>query len=107
MSKFLFSYHGGGGMPESEEERAKLMAAWGEWYGANGAAFTDTGNPVAASMTVGPDGTSEGGAANPVTGYALVDAPDIAAACAIAAACPIVTVEGGSVEVGETFEVAM
>ncbi len=107
MTKFLFSYHGGGGMPESEEEQTKLMAAWGEWYGANGAAFTDTGNPVGASKTVGPDGTSEGGAANPVTGYALVDAPDMAAACAIAEACPIITHETGSVEVGETFVVTM
>ena len=58
-------------------------------------------------MTIGPDGTSEGGAANPVTGYGVVDAPDMAAACAIAKACPIVALSGGSVEVGETFEVNM
>jgi len=28
MAKYLLSYHGGG-MPESEEEGAKIMAAWG------------------------------------------------------------------------------
>lgn len=105
MPKFLFSYHGGG-MPDSEEEQAKHMAAWGEWFGANGSAFTDMGNPVGACMTVGPDGTSEG-ATNAVTGYGIVEAPDMAAACAIAAACPNVTLGGGSVEVGETFEVNM
>ena len=30
MAKYLFTYHGGG-MPESEQEQAKHMAAWGEW----------------------------------------------------------------------------
>jgi hypothetical protein len=32
MTKYLFTYFGGG-MPDSEEEQAKHMAAWGEWMG--------------------------------------------------------------------------
>ena len=30
MAKYLFVYHGGS-MPESEEEGAKVMEAWGLW----------------------------------------------------------------------------
>ncbi|MEO6651251.1 MAG: hypothetical protein ABIP17_01170 [Ilumatobacteraceae bacterium] len=42
MTKFLFTYHGGG-MPESEEEQARHMAAWGEWMGTHADAFVDMG----------------------------------------------------------------
>lgn len=104
MPKYLFSYHGGG-MPESEEEQAQHMAAWGEWMGANQSAWVDMGAPVGAVMTVTGNGDSEGGGANPVGGYGIVDAPDIATACEIARGCPVVTLSGGSVEVGETFEI--
>ena len=104
MPKYLFSYHGGG-MPDSEEEQAKHMAAWGEWMGANGAAFVDMGAPVGAQMTVTQGGATDGGGANPVGGYGIIEAADMAAACAIAKGCPVVTLSGGSVEVGETFEI--
>ena len=45
MAKYLLSYHGGG-MPESEEEGARVMAAWGEWMGSLGESMVDGGNPV-------------------------------------------------------------
>ena len=106
MAKYLFSYHGGG-MPESEAEQQEHMAAWGAWFGANEGAFSDVGAPVGMMKTVGPDGTSDGGGANPVGGYGLVEAESLDAACAIAAGCPVITLSGGSVEVGETFEVNM
>ncbi len=106
MAKYLFTYHGGG-MPESEAEQAKHMAAWGEWMGANGAAFVDMGAPVGASSTVGADSVSDGWGDNGVGGYSLVEAPDMAAACEIAKGCPVVTLSGGTVQVGETFEVTM
>ncbi len=40
MTKYLFAYHGGG-MPDTEEESAKVMAAWGEWMGSHEAGFID------------------------------------------------------------------
>ena len=104
MPKYLFSYHGGG-MPESEEEQAKHMAAWGEWMGSHADAFVDMGAPVGAVMTVGADNRSDGGGANPVGGYGIVEAADMDAACRIAAGCPVVVLSGGTVEVGETFEI--
>lgn len=104
MPKYVFAYHGGG-MPESEEEQARHMAAWGEWMGSHETAFLDMGAPIGATMTVGTEGASEGGGANPIGGYGLIEAPDMATACEIASGCPVVTLSGGTVEVGETFEI--
>lgn len=104
MAKYVFAYHGGG-MPESEEEQAKHMAAWGEWMGAHEAAFADMGAPTSIAKTVSPDGVADGGGANPITGYGLIEAADIDAACEIAKGCPIVVLSGGTVEVAETFEI--
>ena len=106
MPKYLFSYHGGG-MPESEDEQAKHMAAWGEWMGAHADAFVDMGAPVGAAKTVSADSVTDGWGENGVGGYSLVNAPDFDAACEIAKGCPVVTLSGGTVEVGETFDVEM
>ncbi len=103
MAKYLFAYHGGG-MKEGEEAQAAAMAAWGSWMGQHGAAFADGGAPTMMNMTVDGSGASDGGGANPVTGYALIEAEDMAAACAIAEGCPIIA-DGGSVEVSQTIDV--
>jgi hypothetical protein len=104
MANYLLAFHGGG-MPETEEEQAKVMAAWGEWYGKLGAAVVDGGNPVGQTRTIASDGsTSEGGGANPVSGYAIISANDIDQAVESAKGCPILE-GGGSIEVAETFEV--
>ncbi|MBE1204634.1 YciI family protein [Aminobacter carboxidus] len=103
MAKFLFVYHGGA-MPQSEEEGAKVMKAWMDWFGALGAAVVDGGNPVGKSQTVAANGTvTNDGGANPVSGYSVVDAKDPADAARIAKGCPIL-VAGGSVEVAPIIE---
>jgi hypothetical protein len=84
-------------MPESEAEQAEDMAAWGEWFGANGASFTHMGATTAAAKTVSQDCVTDGGGANPISGYGIVEATDIDGARAIAAGCPIVGLSGGSV----------
>lgn len=99
MSKYLFVYHGGS-MPETEEEGAKVMAAWGAWMGGLGAALVDGGAPVGMSNTVSASGTVDGGGANPASGYSIVEAASADAACEMAAGCPI-NGSGGSVEVAE------
>jgi len=106
MPKYVFAYHGGG-MPESEEEGARHMAAWGEWMGSIGEAFVDMGAPCSIAKTVTRQGVSDGGGANPLSGYGLVEAADIEAAVEMAKGCPIVTLSDGSVEVAETFEIDM
>lgn len=103
MSKFLFVYHGGS-MPETEEEGARVMAAWGAWFQGMGAAVVDGGNPTGPSSTVHGGGrvTSDGGA-NPASGYSLVQADSLEQALELAKGCPILDA-GGSVEVAETMD---
>ncbi len=103
MAKYLLAYHGGG-MPETEEALAASMAAWGAWMGGLGQALVDPGNPVGATTTVAADrSTSDGGGANPVTGYSIVEADSMASALDLARSCPILD-DGGTVELCETFD---
>ena len=62
MPKFLFVYHGGG-IPESQEEQERTMAAWGAWYEGMGAATVDPGAPVGQSHTVSSEGHEDHGGA--------------------------------------------
>lgn len=103
MAKFLYIFHGGK-MPETPEEGAAAMAAWGAWYEGMGGATIDPGNPVEKSHTVGPSGHSEDGGPNPASGYCIVEYPDYDAACAAAAKNPIVLDGSGTVEVARIHE---
>jgi hypothetical protein len=72
MANYLLAYHGGG-MAETEEEQARVMAAWGKWYEDLGASIVDGGNPMGPAQTVSSDGlVTEGGRVNPVTGYTII-----------------------------------
>ena len=103
MAKYLFVYHGGSD-PETEEEVAEVLDAWGNWFGSMGAAVIDGGNPVGASSTVNPDGSvAENGGANPASGYSLIEASDKQDALAKAKGCPILAA-GGSIEVAEAID---
>jgi hypothetical protein len=102
MATYLLAYHGGS-MPETEEEGAKIMAGWTEWYGKLGAAVVDGGNPVGQNTTIASDGSVKNdGGANPVTGYTIISAAGIDAAVDMAKGCPILD-GGGSIEVAETI----
>ena len=103
MQKFMFAYHGGG-RPETEEEGAKVMAAWQSWLGGMGAACVDMGNPVGMSKTVSAEGLADNGGANPLSGYTIVQAADIDAACDLAKGCPILEGGAGSIEVAAIVE---
>ncbi len=108
MPKYVLAYHQNGGqpgsMPESEEEMAEVMKAWEGWFGAIGANLVDGGNPIAFAKTVNSDGSvSDGAGANPLTGYSLVNAPDIDAAVEMAKGCPVLA-NDGNVEVAEAID---
>jgi len=103
MAKYLFVYHGGKS-PESEQEIAEVLDAWGSWMGGMGAAVVDGGNPVGLSKTVNPDGTvANNGGSNPASGYGLFEAADLDDAIAKAQGCPILQA-GGSVELAECID---
>ena len=103
MAKYLFVYHGGS-HPETDEEVAAVMDAWGAWMGGMGSAVVDGGNPVGMSTTVQPDGTVENnGGSNPASRYGIFEAADEADAIAKAQGCPILEA-GGSVELAEIID---
>ena len=104
MAKFVLLYTGGG-MPESEEEQAKVMAAWGAWYEGLGEAVVDPGNPFSpAVQNIVSDGTvSEGPIGKMASGYSILSTDSMEAAIAMAKKCPML--EGnGQITVYETFD---
>ncbi len=102
MPKYVFAYHGGSA-PSSPEEGKKVMDAWMAWFGKLGPAIADGGNPCGPSMTVATNGVSQGGGANPISGYSLINAADMDAAVAMAKDCPILT-GGGTVEIAQAMD---
>ena len=105
MADFLLVYRGGG-MPETEEEQARVMDAWAAWFGQLGPAVKDPGNPFTPeSKTISADGSiSDTTSAPQATGYSIITADSLGAAVDLAKGCPVL--EGGaSVEVYETFPV--
>ena len=101
MPKYVFAYHGGKA-PEDPEEGAKVMAAWEAWMNGLGEAIVDPGNPVGVSKTVTANGVEDHGGSNPLSGYTLVNADSIEAACEMAKGCPILV--DGTIEVAEAMD---
>ncbi|MDX1416923.1 MAG: hypothetical protein R3293_22155 [Candidatus Promineifilaceae bacterium] len=103
MTNFVLIYTGGG-MPESEEEGAKVMAAWGAWYEKMGAAIVDGGNPFGPSKSVTKDGVNDGPVSSPSpTGYTIIAADSLDEAVAQVGDHPHLNY-GGQVSVFETFQ---
>ena len=103
MTNFVLVYTGGG-MPESEEEQAAVMAAWGKWYENMGADIVDGGNPFGASKSVTKGGVSEGPISSPpATGYTIIAADSLDTAVAKVKNHPHLN-HGGQVSVYETFQ---
>jgi hypothetical protein len=100
MANYVLVYKGGG-MPATEEERQKVMAAWGQWFGTLGQALVDGGNPFGPSSAITPDGSVRDGASSGLSGYSIVKADSMPAATSLAKGCPLLT-SGGTVEVYET-----
>ncbi|MDQ6691578.1 MAG: YciI family protein [Candidatus Dormibacteraeota bacterium] len=101
MANFLLLYEGGK-MPESQTEQAKVMDAWGAWFGQLGDAVVDGGNPFTpAAKTISSDGTVRDGAGS-ASGYSVIKAGSLDEAVAKAKGCPVLA-GGASVAVYETF----
>ena len=103
MAKYVFAYHGGDGMPETEAEQQQMMSAWEAWFGQLGASVVDGGNPFGASATIGPDGSTNDSGSKQLTGFSVVTADSLADAIDKGKGCPVLA-NGGSVEVYETIE---
>lgn len=103
MATYLLAYTGGS-MPETAEEQAAAMAAWGAWFGGVGDTIVDQGNPFGPSASLAPDGSVTDGGSSHLTGYSILKADSLGAATTLAKDCPVLS-SGGSIEVYETFEV--
>jgi hypothetical protein len=103
MGNYLYAYRGGK-RAETDEERERVMAAWGAWFGQLGDAVVDGGNPFGASASVSGDGGTSDGAPSGLGGYSVIRADDLAAATELAKGCPVLS-DGGAVDVYETLEV--
>ena len=101
MANYVLVYHGGS-MPESQEEGAKVMAAWGEWFQQLGGALVDGGNPASATKTIAANGSVSDDPNGP-SGYSILKADSLDAAVALAKGCPVLQ-GGASIQVVETFE---
>ena len=105
MSLFVFAYHGGPKSMTPEQGKAH-MGKWMAWMESLGDAVVDRGQAVGKSMTVGPSGIEEGGGANPLSGFTVVQAKDMDAALKMATASPHIDV-GGTIEVAPALDMAM
>jgi hypothetical protein len=104
MPKYVLAYYGGG-MPETPEAQAKVMQAWGDWFGQLGSALADGGNPTSgAAKTISPDGSVQDGAnGTPMSGYSIIEAPSLEGATELARGCPVLQ-GGATITVVETFD---
>jgi hypothetical protein len=102
MAEFIFVYHGGA-KPSDDADVAAIMGQWEAWMGGAGDAFVNMGAPVGMSKTVSSAGVADDGGSNPTSGFSIVQAADINAACELAKGCPIHE-SGGSVEVAEMMK---
>ena len=101
MPKYILGFHGGGAPSADPKEAEASMARWVSWYKDMGSAVADMGNPTMSAKTVEAGGrVSNGGGANPLSGYSIIEARDIDTAVSLAKGCPIYA-SGGSVEVAE------
>lgn len=109
MANYALVYHGGVMDPTAvtQEQRDAEMAKWGVWYEELGAAIVDGGAPFMHHKTISSDGSvSDGGGANPATGYSIVAADDIDGAIALAKGCPILETPDGTIEVVEAIDMS-
>ncbi len=102
MSKFLLLMHFTGDYPTDEAGQAEMGQAWGGWYGSLGPAIVDAGGQGGQATAVSAGGTSD--VSGGVTGYAIVEATDHAAAVEIAQRNPIVAGDNGTVDVIDIIE---
>ena len=103
MPDFMIAYHGGK-IPDTPEEGAKVMEAWGAWYAEIGEDVVNPGNPVGMSKTVSANGVADNGGSNPLSGFTIIRAADIDAACAVAAKNTMVVDGSGTAEVAPLVE---
>ena len=103
MAKFLL-LHKGGTQPQTDEQKAAVLAEWNTWMAAVGEHMVDAGNPTSNVKTVSAAGIADF-VGDRIGGYNIVEAESLDQAAEWAKTNPTVTLNGGSVDVYETFNI--
>jgi len=102
MTQYLLSYHGGD-QPKDQAEGERVTKSWVDWLAGMGKAVVTAGNPTTVAKTIAPSGkVSDGGGANPVTGWTVLEAKDMDEAVKLAKGSPQLKANG-SIEVSEVM----
>ncbi len=103
MNNFLLMYTGGG-MPESEEEQAAVLKAWGDWFETLGEKLVDGGNPTGPmAKTIKSDGSVvDGPDGKMATGYSILKAESFDEALTLVKGSPMLD-GGGNITLYEIF----
>ncbi|MGA9597006.1 MAG: YciI family protein [Acidimicrobiia bacterium] len=96
MPRFIMIYKGEATdtADMTEEQAREVMAKWGAWMEKVGPALSDVGTPFGAGVSVIDNGTTS--APVPLSGYSIVEAPDLAAAQHLADGHPYLSEGSGN-----------
>jgi len=104
MPKFIIGYLGNPPQPSTPEEGQVHMGKWKEWMDGLGDAVVMPPSPLKNNKIVTTTGVSDDTRNDGLTGFILVEAADIDAALAMAAADPYLDMAGGTLQVSEIMQ---
>ena len=102
MNQYVLIYRGAV-QPENGQQH---MADWMAWVSDLGEAMVNPGTPMHPSKTITQDGNQSTSTDNPICGFSVIQATDMAAAISLVRPCPHITI-GGSIEVAEAMNLPM
>ncbi len=101
MANFIIIYHGAGNMQNmTKEEGMAHRGKWMAWVEGLGKAVVSPGQPLKGNTLLSADGASDPEGDGRISGYAIVEAADMAAALEMAKGDPFLDM-GGSIQVAE------
>ena len=102
MKHYVLIYRGAV-QPDNGQQH---MTDWMAWVNDLGDAMVNPGTPMHPSQTIGQDGHGITQSDNPICGFSVIQAADMASAIRLVAPCPHITI-GGSIEVAEAMNLPM
>ena len=101
MANFIIIYHGSGNMQNmTREEGMAHRGKWMQWVESLGDGVVNSGQPLKGNQMLSSGGASDVQGDNRISGYAVVEAVDMAAALQMAKGDPFLLM-GGSIQVAE------
>ena len=105
MPQFILAYHGKPDV-QTPEQGAELMQNWKAWHDGLGDSISGPSLPAGASKTLSPEGVTDGGGVNPLSGITIIQADSIDDAIDMAKSNPHLS-GTGTIEIAEALELDM